>query len=195
MSSSSSSSAAPSGAGQILYCLVSRGSVILAEHTNRTGNFTSITQHILEKIPEGDSKMTYVYDRWVLGGCCGIIVSQPIPSPISRHLFHYIQKDGITYMCMADDTFGKGKGWGVCGRSPSIHSCSSRNFKGRRIPFAFLEDIQRRFETSYGAAGKTAIAYGLNEFSKTLATQMVGSGGGWVDGIMWNKFWCTTPTP
>ncbi|KAJ3377384.1 hypothetical protein HDU92_008336, partial [Lobulomyces angularis] len=106
---------------------VARGPVILTEFATNTGNFTTITQHILEKIPEGDSKLTYVYDR---------------------HLFHYIQKNGIIYMCMLQP------------------------FKGRRIAFAFLEDIKRRFETSYGDRAQDAIAYGLNEFSKTLSTQM-----------------------
>ncbi|KAI9204314.1 synaptobrevin-domain-containing protein [Polychytrium aggregatum] len=120
---SSSSSAGSS----IIYGLVARGPVILAEHATSTGNFTTITQHILEKIPQGDSKLTYVYDRY---------------------LFHYIQRNGIIYLCLADDTFG------------------------RRIPFAFLEDIAAQFETTYGARGQTAIAYGLNEFSKTIAARM-----------------------
>jgi vesicle-associated membrane protein 7 len=68
----------------IIYGLVARGSVILAEHTSSSGNFTQVTQAILEKIPPNNSKLTYVYDRY---------------------LFHYICEDGLTYMCMADDAF------------------------------------------------------------------------------------------
>jgi vesicle-associated membrane protein 7 len=30
---------------------------------------------------------------------------------------------------------------------------------GRRIPFVFLDDIQNRFQTTYGQRGKGAIAY------------------------------------
>ncbi|KAJ3414423.1 Vesicle-associated membrane protein [Chytridiales sp. JEL 0842] len=111
----------------IYMCIAKPGAVILAEHATTTGNFTTITQHILEKIPEGDSKMTYVYDRY---------------------LFHYMQRNNIIYMCLADDGFG------------------------RRIPFAFLEDIARKFEAQYGPRAQQAIAYGLNEFSKTIFTQM-----------------------
>jgi len=111
----------------IIYSLVSRGAIVLAEHATTTGNFTTVTQHILEKIPGGDSRMTLVYDRY---------------------LFHYIQRNNIIYLCLADDTFG------------------------RRIPFAFLEDIARRFENLYGERAQTAIAYGLNEFSKTIAQLM-----------------------
>ncbi|TPX60628.1 hypothetical protein SpCBS45565_g07465 [Spizellomyces sp. 'palustris'] len=111
----------------IIYGLVARGAIILAEHATTTGNFTTVTQHILERLPEGDSKMTFVYDRY---------------------LFHYISRNNITYLCLADDSFG------------------------RRLPFAFLEDISRRFENVYGDRAQTAIAYGLNEFSKVIATQM-----------------------
>ncbi|KAI8810885.1 vesicle-associated membrane protein [Cladochytrium replicatum] len=113
----------------IIYALVSRGTTVLAECATTTGNFATITEHILEKIPEGDTKMTYIYDR---------------------HLFHYIQKDGIVYMCMADDEFG------------------------RRLPFAFLEDISKRFATQYGSSTSsgTGVVYGVNEFSRVIATQM-----------------------
>lgn len=66
------------------------------------------------------------------------------------HLFHYICEDGLTYMCMADDSFG------------------------RRIPFAFLQDIKERFLERYGKdRALEAPPYGLNEFSRVLSKQMV----------------------
>ncbi|RKP08683.1 Longin-like domain-containing protein [Thamnocephalis sphaerospora] len=112
----------------IIYGLVARGPTILAEHTASTGNFTTVTQHILEKIPAEDSKLTYVYDRY---------------------LFHYVCQDGIVYLCMADDSFG------------------------RRIPFAFLEDLKTRFTALYTPDQvASAIAYGMNEFSRTVAERM-----------------------
>lgn len=124
----------------IIYSLVARGTVILAEHTNSAGNFTSITQSILEKIQPpktsgtstvaatSPSRMTYVYDRY---------------------LFHYVIDRNILYMCMSDEKFG------------------------RRIPFQFLEDVKQQFEEVYGDRALTAIAYGMNEFSRTLAKKMV----------------------
>ncbi|KAG0225001.1 hypothetical protein BGW41_004842 [Actinomortierella wolfii] len=113
----------------IIYALVARGSIILAEYTNSSGNFTTVTEAILEKIPPNNSKLTYVYDRY---------------------LFHYICEDGLTYMCMADDTLG------------------------RRIPFAFLQDIKERFLAQYPRerALNAVVPYGMNEFSKTIAKQM-----------------------
>jgi altronate dehydratase len=38
----------PSG-GQLIYSLVARGGTVLAEYTESTGNFTTITQSILGK--------------------------------------------------------------------------------------------------------------------------------------------------
>jgi len=54
-------------------------------------------------------------------------------------------------MCMADDSFG------------------------RRIPFAFLQDIKTKFLEQYGQerALNSLVPYAMNEFSKTIAKQMV----------------------
>jgi len=112
----------------IIYALVARGSCVLAEFTSTSGNFTTVTRRILDKIPPQDSKMSYVYDR---------------------HIFHYIVDDGLTFLCMADEEFG------------------------RRVPFAFLDDIKGRFKATYGDRGKTALAYGMNaDFSRVIQNQM-----------------------
>lgn len=128
MSASSSSSPQLKGSVGIIYALVARGPVILAEHSTTTGNFQQVTQAILDKIPPNNSKLTYVYDRY---------------------LFHYISENGIVYLCMADEKFG------------------------RRIPFAFLQDIKDRFCSSYSDGEVDgAIAYGLNSFAGTISERM-----------------------
>ena len=51
--------------------------------------------------------------------------------------------DGLTFLCMADEAFG------------------------RRIPFAFLEDIKYNFTAAYGEEAADAVAYTYNaEFSR-----------------------------
>ncbi|GJV12392.1 putative reverse transcriptase domain-containing protein [Tanacetum coccineum] len=66
-----------------------------------------------------------------------------------RYIFHVKRTDGLTVLCMADDV------------------------AGRRIPFAFLEDIHQRFVRTYGRAVLSAQAYGMNdEFSRVLSQQM-----------------------
>jgi hypothetical protein len=49
----------------IIYSLVARGSTILAEFTDSSGNFTTITQSILDRIPNKDGALSYAYDRFV----------------------------------------------------------------------------------------------------------------------------------
>ncbi|MBA0604214.1 hypothetical protein Godav_016888 [Gossypium davidsonii] len=113
----------------ILYALVARGSVVLAEFTAASTNASAIARQILEKIPgENDSHVSYSQDRYI---------------------FHVKRTDGLTVLCMADES------------------------AGRRIPFAFLEDIHQRFVRTYGRAVFSALPYGMNdEFSRVLSQQM-----------------------
>eukprot|EP00301_Raphidiophrys_heterophryoidea_P019831 c4677_g1_i1.p1 GENE.c4677_g1_i1~~c4677_g1_i1.p1 ORF type:complete len:249 (+),score=44.19 c4677_g1_i1:1-747(+) len=65
------------------------------------------------------------------------------------HLFHFIVSNGLTYLCMADEAFP------------------------RRIAFSFLEDLEQRFQGTYGARAQTALAYGMNdEFSRVIRSRM-----------------------
>ena len=51
----------------IIYALVARGPHVLAEYTagGLTGNFSTVTRVLLNKIPPDDGKMSYVYDKCV----------------------------------------------------------------------------------------------------------------------------------
>ncbi|XP_066319784.1 vesicle-associated membrane protein 711-like isoform X2 [Miscanthus floridulus] len=88
-----------------------------------------------------------VLERLPAGGAggddCNISYTQDL------HVFHVKRTDGLTALCMADDA------------------------AGRRVPFAFLEDINGRFVKAYGRTALTALAYAMNdEFSRVLAQQM-----------------------
>ncbi|ONK60201.1 uncharacterized protein A4U43_C08F15460 [Asparagus officinalis] len=113
----------------IQYAMVARGSVVLAEFSSGQSNASAVARQILEKIPgTEDSHVSYSQDRFI---------------------FHVKRTDGITVLCMADES------------------------AGRRIPFAFLEDIHGRFIKLYGRACHTALAYAMNEeFSRVLSQQM-----------------------
>eukprot|EP01083_Nonionella_stella_P086679 240942_1 len=113
----------------IIYSLVARSTHVLAEYTSGglTGNFSTVTRVLLNKIPDEDGRMSYVYDSYV---------------------FHYLVSDELTYLCMADEEFG------------------------RVIPFNMLEDIKNRFVATYGDRGKTAIAFAMNaDFGRVLQKQ------------------------
>ncbi|KAA8535155.1 hypothetical protein F0562_030158 [Nyssa sinensis] len=113
----------------ILYSLVARETVMLAEFSTATTNANATARQILEKIPgKDDSNASYSQDRYI---------------------FHVKRTDGLTVLCMAD------------------------NSAGRRIPFAFLEDIHQRFVRTFGRAIHSAPAYAMNdEFSRVLSQQM-----------------------
>ncbi|KAF3336569.1 vesicle-associated membrane protein 714 [Carex littledalei] len=115
----------------ILYAVVARGTVVLAEFAAVTGNAGAVARRILEKLPpesESESRLCFSQDRYI---------------------FHVLRSDGITYLCMANDTFG------------------------RRVPFLYLEDIHMRFMKNYGKVAHMALAYAMNdEFSRVLHHQM-----------------------
>ncbi|PPD88910.1 hypothetical protein GOBAR_DD14174 [Gossypium barbadense] len=113
----------------ILYAVVARGTVVLAEFSAVTGNTGAVARRILEKLPqEADSRLCLSQDRYI---------------------FHILRSDGLTFVCMANDTFG------------------------RRVPFSYLEDIHMRFMKNYGRVARYAPAYAMNdEFSRVLHQQM-----------------------
>ncbi|PSS08398.1 Vesicle-associated membrane protein [Actinidia chinensis var. chinensis] len=114
----------------ILYAVVARGEVVLAEFSAAATNAGTAARKILEKTPRGNSDSNASYSQ-------------------DRYIFHAKRTDGLTVLCMADDS------------------------AGRRIPSAFLEDIHQRFARTYGRAIHSAAAYAMNdEFSRVLSQQM-----------------------
>nr|GME04172.1 vesicle-associated membrane protein 714 [Ipomoea batatas]GME11213.1 vesicle-associated membrane protein 714 [Ipomoea batatas] len=113
----------------ILYALVARGTTVLAEFSAVTGNAGAVARRIMEKLPEeAESRLCFSQDRYI---------------------FHILRSDGLTFLCMANDTFG------------------------RRIPFSYLEDVKMRFMKNYGRIASHAPAYAMNdEFSRVLHQQM-----------------------
>lgn len=50
------------GQQSLIYSFVARGTVILAEYTEFTGNFTSVAAQCLQKLPSSNNKFTYNCD-------------------------------------------------------------------------------------------------------------------------------------
>ncbi|KAJ8796359.1 hypothetical protein J1605_002243 [Eschrichtius robustus] len=66
-----------------------------------------------------------------------------------NYLFHYICQDRIVYLCITDDDFERSRA------------------------FNFLNEIKKRFQTTYGSRAQTALPYAMNsEFSSVLAAQL-----------------------
>lgn len=113
----------------ILYALISRKKSVLAEFTSSSGNFPTVTRVLLAKIPENDSKMSYVYDKYV---------------------FHYIVDEGITFLCMSDES------------------------TKRRVAFSFLDEIKSLWRERYSSVEQTALAFSLNELFSPILSQKIG---------------------
>ena len=94
-----------------------------------SNNTSVVTRWILEKLPaKADFKLCFSQDRYP---------------------FHILRTDGLAFLCMANNTFG------------------------RRIPFSYLEDIQMRFIKNHGKMAHYAPPYALNdESSRVLHQQM-----------------------
>ncbi|KAJ9565101.1 hypothetical protein OSB04_001067 [Centaurea solstitialis] len=74
------------GQQSLIYSFVARGTVILAEFTEFTGNFTNIAAQCLQKLPATNNKFTY--------SCDG-------------HTFNYLVEDGFTYCVVAVEAIGR----------------------------------------------------------------------------------------
>jgi len=74
----------------IIYSCIARLStspIILCEHSNASGNFISVSRHLLAKLPSGQSdseKMSYSYER---------------------HFFHYMRVGDLVILALADGNF------------------------------------------------------------------------------------------
>ncbi|GAB2218538.1 hypothetical protein Droror1_Dr00001765 [Drosera rotundifolia] len=75
-----------SGQQNLIYSFVARGTVILAEYTEFTGNFTTIASQCLNKLPATNNKFTY--------NCDG-------------HTFNFLVHDGFTYSVVAVESVGR----------------------------------------------------------------------------------------
>ncbi|KAL2926602.1 hypothetical protein RDABS01_029941 [Bienertia sinuspersici] len=74
------------GQQNLIYSFVARGTVILAEYTEFTGNFTSIASQCLQKLPATNNKFTY--------NCDG-------------HTFNFLVSDGFTFCVVAVESVGR----------------------------------------------------------------------------------------
>ncbi|KAI7736326.1 hypothetical protein M8C21_019380, partial [Ambrosia artemisiifolia] len=74
------------GQQSLIYSFVARGTVILSEYTEFTGNFTSIASQCLQKLPATNNKFTYNCDA---------------------HTFNYLVEDGFTYCVVAVESVGR----------------------------------------------------------------------------------------
>mmetsp|Transcript_19649 Transcript_19649/g.59428 ORF Transcript_19649/g.59428 Transcript_19649/m.59428 type:complete len:220 (+) Transcript_19649:184-843(+) len=70
----------------LIYSFVARGTVVLADYTAYTGNFSTVAIQCLEKVPANNNKFTFTCDK---------------------HTFNYTVDSGYTFLSVADEDFGR----------------------------------------------------------------------------------------
>lgn len=98
----------------------------------REGNFVTLAKRILTSVQAGDHKRSF-FDK------------------SGRYVFHYMVKDGVTYLCFATKE----------------HKTS--------VCFAFLDEISKRFKATYDPAqieGAMAYSPQFEEFSRVVEQEM-----------------------
>ncbi|KAL1543059.1 vesicle-associated membrane protein 724-like protein [Salvia divinorum] len=74
------------GQESFIYSFVARGTVVLAEYTEFTGNFPAIAAQCLQRLPSTNNKFTYNCDQ---------------------HIFNFLVEDGYAYCVVAKESVGK----------------------------------------------------------------------------------------
>ncbi|KAG4997134.1 hypothetical protein AAZX31_10G116900 [Glycine max] len=74
------------GQQSLIYSFVARGTMILAEYSEFSGNFKTIASQCLQKLPSSNNRFTY--------NCDG-------------HTFNYLVENGVTYCVVAIESAGR----------------------------------------------------------------------------------------
>lgn len=72
----------------IVYALVARGQHVLCEHTDKSGNFPTVTRAVLKHLAEHETSSA---------------ATTKSVFPYNEYNFFFLHDDGLTYMCMAED--------------------------------------------------------------------------------------------
>ncbi|CAI0426644.1 unnamed protein product [Linum tenue] len=154
------------GQQSLIYSFVARGTVVLAEFTEFTGNFTSIAAQCLQKLPASNNKFTYNCDGHTFNYLVDNGFSKDLPllplSPLWFLSFFLVVFRRSTDLCLS--LFVLFVPYCVV----AVESI------GRQVPIAFLERIKEDFTKRYGGGkAATAVAQSLNkEYGPKLKEQM-----------------------
>lgn len=139
----------------LIYSFVAKGTVVLAEHTQYTGNFSTIAVQCLQKLPSNSSKYTY--------SCDGHTFNFLIDNGFGM-LFILLQCFHILPVLLWSDIllwirYGLLKGF-FC-LCYVVFLVVADESIGRSVPFVFLERVKDDFKQRYGASITNASGHPL----------------------------------
>ncbi|MCO5608804.1 hypothetical protein L7F22_063021 [Adiantum nelumboides] len=109
------------GQQSLIYSFVARGTVVVAEYSQFTGNFSAIAVQCLQKLPTNNTKFTYTCDQ---------------------HTFNYLVDEGFTYMVVADEAIGRQLPFAFLER---VKEDFKRRFGGGKADTAVAHSLDREF--------------------------------------------------
>ncbi|OIT06329.1 PREDICTED: putative vesicle-associated membrane protein 726 [Nicotiana attenuata] len=109
------------GQQTLIYSFVARGTIILAEYSEFTGNFNSIASQCLQKLPASNNKFSY--------NCDG-------------HTFNFLSDNGFTYCVVATESAGREIPIAFLDR---VKDDFSKRYAGGKAATASAKSLNREF--------------------------------------------------
>ncbi|KAG4921774.1 hypothetical protein AAZX31_18G156300 [Glycine max] len=109
------------GQQSLIYSFVARGTMILAEHTDFSGNFAEVALQCLQRLPASDNKFTYNADG---------------------HTFNYLTYNGFTYCVVAVESVGRQLAMAYLER---IMEDFSKRYGGGKATTATAKSLNKEF--------------------------------------------------
>ncbi|KAH9536177.1 hypothetical protein CY35_17G093900 [Sphagnum magellanicum] len=112
------------GSKSLIYSFVARGTVVLADYTPFSGNFSTIAEQCLQKLPANNNrnnKFTYTCDR---------------------HTFNYLVEDEFTYLIVADEEVGRQIPFAFLDR---VKDDFKRRYQGGKADSTVAHGLDREF--------------------------------------------------
>ncbi|KAL3323835.1 hypothetical protein AABB24_038153 [Solanum stoloniferum] len=135
----------------LIYSFVARGTVVLAEHTPYSGNFSTIAVQCLQKLPSNSSKYTY--------SCDG-------------HTFNFLLDSGFVFLVVADEPTGRSVPFVFLERvKDDFKKRYGSSIKNDGDPHPLADDDDEEDDDLFG--DRFSIAYNLDrEFGPKLKEHM-----------------------
>ncbi|KAK6772877.1 hypothetical protein RDI58_028115 [Solanum bulbocastanum] len=109
------------GQQTLIYSFVSRGTIILVEYSEFTGNFSSIATQCLQKLPPSSNKFSYNCDD---------------------HTFNFLSDNGFTYCVVATESAGREIPLAFLDR---VKNDFSKKYAGGKAATASAKSLNREF--------------------------------------------------
>ncbi|KAL0323465.1 UNVERIFIED_CONTAM: Vesicle-associated membrane protein [Sesamum angustifolium] len=109
------------GQESFIYSFVARGTMVLAEYTEFTGNFPAIAAQCLQRLPSSNNKFTYKCDH---------------------HIFNFLVEDGYAYCVVAKESVGKQISFAFLER---IKADFKKRYGGGKADTAVAKSLNKEF--------------------------------------------------